>query len=242
MSSKNQFTNFKIHTQYSICEGALKIDDLSNYCKENKIKAIGICDSLNLCGALEFAEKISKAGTQPIIGTQINFVCDKIVGKIPIFAINKSGYNNLIKLSSNSFLSQDNINEPHCKIDDLIDNKNGLIILSGGIIDLIGSLFKSNKTKKIEELISKLKENFKDNFYIEIQRHNEYEEKIFEKYLINLSIKFNLPLIASQEVYYLNKYLSEAHDALVCIKEKRHIDDRNRIKFSNLHYLGLQMN
>ncbi len=237
MSSKNQFTNFKIHTQYSICEGALKIDDLSNYCKENKIKAIGICDSLNLCGALEFAEKISKAGTQPIIGTQINFVCDKIVGKIPIFAINKSGYNNLIKLSSNSFLSQDNINEPHCKIDDLIDNKNGLIILSGGIIDLIGSLFKSNKTKKIEELISKLKENFKDNFYIEIQRHNEYEEKIFEKYLIDLSIKFNLPLIASQEVYYLNKDLSEAHDALVCIKEKRHIDDRNRIKFSNLHYL-----
>ena len=205
--------------------------------KKNKIKAIGICDSLNLCGALEFAEKISKAGTQPIIGTQINFVCDKIVGKIPIFAINKSGYNNLIKLSSNSFLSQDNINEPHCKIDDLIDNKNGLIILSGGIIDLIGSLFKSNKTKKIEELISKLKENFKDNFYIEIQRHNEYEEKIFEKYLIDLSIKFNLPLIASQEVYYLNKDLSEAHDALVCIKEKRHIDDRNRIKFSNLHYL-----
>ncbi len=237
MSSKNQFTNFKIHTQYSICEGALKIDDLSNYCKENKIKSIGICDSFNLCGALEFAEKISKVGTQPIIGTQINFVFDKIVGKIPIFAINNSGYNNLIKLSSNSFLSQDNVNEPHCKIDDLIDNKNGLIILSGGIIDLLGLLFKSNKTKKIEELISKLKENFKDNFYIEIQRHNEYEEKIFEKFLIDLSIKFNLPLIASQEVYYLNKDLSEAHDALVCIKEKRHIDDRNRIRFSNLHYL-----
>ena len=74
MSNGNtQFTNFKIHTQYSICEGAIKIEDLAEYCKVNKVKAIGISDSYNLCGALEFSEAISKAGTQPIIGTQINF-------------------------------------------------------------------------------------------------------------------------------------------------------------------------
>ena len=69
-----QFNNIKIHTQYSICEGAIKIDQLADYCKKNKIKALGIADSFNLCGALEFAEKISKAGTQPIIGTQINIL------------------------------------------------------------------------------------------------------------------------------------------------------------------------
>ena len=57
-----QFTNFKIHSQYSICEGAVKIDDLANYCKKNKIKAIGLCDSFNLCGALEFAEKNKQSG------------------------------------------------------------------------------------------------------------------------------------------------------------------------------------
>ena len=67
-----KFNNIKIHTQYSICEGAIKIDDLADYCKKNKIKAVGLSDSNNLCGALEFSEKISKAGTQPIIGTQIN--------------------------------------------------------------------------------------------------------------------------------------------------------------------------
>ena len=67
-----EFNNLKIHTQYSICEGAIKIDDLAAHCKANKIKALGLADSYNLCGALEFAEKISKAGTQPIIGTQIN--------------------------------------------------------------------------------------------------------------------------------------------------------------------------
>ena len=67
------FNHLKIHSQYSICEGAIKIDDLKEFSKENKLRALGLCDTSNLCGALEFAEKISKSGTQPIIGTQINF-------------------------------------------------------------------------------------------------------------------------------------------------------------------------
>ena len=79
INEKSQFTNFKIHTQYSICEGAIKIEDLASYCKENKILALGLSDSFNLCGALEFSEAISKAGTQPIIGTQINFKYSNIV-------------------------------------------------------------------------------------------------------------------------------------------------------------------
>ena len=85
-NEKKEFTHFKIHTQYSICEGAIKITDLGKYCKENKIQSIGLSDSFNLCGALEFSEEISKSGTQPIIGTQINFIFNKVIGKIPIFA------------------------------------------------------------------------------------------------------------------------------------------------------------
>ncbi len=80
------FNNIKIHTQYSICEGAIKIDELAEYCKSNKIKSVGLSDSLNLCGALEFSEKLSKVGTQPIIGTQINFKEDNIIGKISLYA------------------------------------------------------------------------------------------------------------------------------------------------------------
>ena len=72
-SNKNIFNHLKIHTQYSICEGALRTVDLAKYCKENKIKAVGLCDSNNLCGALEFSETIAKSKTQPIIGTQITF-------------------------------------------------------------------------------------------------------------------------------------------------------------------------
>ena len=84
--NENQFNNFKIHTQYSICEGAIKIDELADFCKKNNIKSVGLCDSFNLCGALEFSEKISKAGTQPIVGTQINFKLGEYISKIPIFA------------------------------------------------------------------------------------------------------------------------------------------------------------
>ena len=73
MESYNKFNHIKVHSQYSICEGALKIENLSSFCKKNKIKAIGLSDTSNLCGALEFSENISKSGTQPILGTQINF-------------------------------------------------------------------------------------------------------------------------------------------------------------------------
>ena len=87
--NNRQFSHIKIHTQYSICEGALKITDLPSICKKNKVRAIGLCDSYNLCGALEFSEAISKSGTHPIIGTQINIKHKREnLGKIPLFAKN----------------------------------------------------------------------------------------------------------------------------------------------------------
>ena len=81
-SVPQNFNHLKIHTQYSICEGAARIDDLQEYSKKNKIKSLGLCDTSNLCGALEFAEKISKSGTQPIIGTQ-NLHVDLIIHRFP---------------------------------------------------------------------------------------------------------------------------------------------------------------
>ena len=69
----NQFNHIKIHTQYSICEGALRTVDLAKHCKTNQIRAVGLCDSNNICGALEFSESVAKSKTQPIIGSQINF-------------------------------------------------------------------------------------------------------------------------------------------------------------------------
>tara|TARA_B100001250_G_scaffold270815_1_gene233757 strand:+ start:1889 stop:5287 length:3399 start_codon:yes stop_codon:yes gene_type:complete len=235
-NAKENFVNFKVHTQYSICEGAVKIDDLSEFCKDKKIKSIGICDSYNLCGALEFAEKISKSGTQPIIGTQINFSIDQIKGKLPLFAKTQMGYTNLTKLSSKSYLDSNALSGPYCDLEDLYELNEDIILLSGGHDDLFGKLFKKNKLKKIEESLVKLKKIFKDRIYLEIQRHNEYEEKNYTQYLINLSSKITIPLIASQEVFYLDQSMHEAHDALVCIGEKNFINDSKRKKYSDQHF------
>jgi len=122
IDEKFSFTNFKIHTQYSICEGAIKIEDLAQYCKENKIPAIGLSDSANLCGALEFSESISKVWTQPIIGTQINFKYSDTIGKLPIFAKTIDGYKNLTKLSSSSYLESEVTSEPYCDLENLYNN------------------------------------------------------------------------------------------------------------------------
>ena len=85
------YNHLKLHTQYSICEGAIKIDDLQEFSKSNKVQSLGLCDTSNLCGALEFAEKISKVGTQPIIGTQINLRAYNTAGKITLYATSDEG-------------------------------------------------------------------------------------------------------------------------------------------------------
>ena len=128
--SDKYFNNIKIHTQYSICEGAIKIDDLAEYCKTNKIKSLGLADTLNLCGALEFSEKLSKVGTQPIIGTQINIKSQDIVGKVTLYAKTEQGYKNLTKLSSLSYLNSKATEDPACEIEDLIKNNHDLILLT----------------------------------------------------------------------------------------------------------------
>jgi len=231
-----EFSNFKIHTQYSICEGAVKIDSLAKYCKENKIKSVGICDSYNLCGAMEFAEKITKSGAQPIIGTQINFKSNEIIGKLPLFATTKEGYKNLTRLSSKSYLEIDKMSDPHCKLKELSSYNKDLILLSGNHHHLLGKLFKLNKLKELKNILIYLKDIFDDRFYIEIQRHNEVGENLYENFLLELSEKLAIPLIASQEIYYINKDMHQAHDALICIGEKNIIDDPKRLKYSDQHY------
>ena len=235
--SDQKFNNIKIHTQYSICEGAIKIDELAEYCKSNKIKSIGLADSYNLCGALEFSEKLSKVGTQPIIGTQINLCANNIIGKITLYATSVQGYKNLTKLSSLSYLKSKEAEDPSCRLDDLISNNEDLILLTGNYYNFFGKLFYANKIKDFEKILTSLKSSFKDRLYLEIQRHNEHEEKNYENYLLSCSKTLDIPIIATQEVFYLNENMYEAHDALTCIGEKRFIDDNNRFKYSNQHYL-----
>ncbi len=231
------FNHLKIHTQYSICEGALRTADLAEYCKTNKVKAVGLCDSNNLCGALEFSESIAKSKTQPIIGTQINIKYKNYQGKLALFAKNLEGYKNLVKLSSKSYLEIKDDEDPNCKIEDLEKNHNGLILLTGAIDGLFGKLFLNNLTDEIFFLLKKFKKTYGDNIYLEIQRHNDAGERLFEKFLLNISEELKLPIIATNEVFYLDKDMHEAHDAYLCIGEKTYVNVKDRRKYSDQHYL-----
>ena len=230
------FNHLKVHTQYSICEGAIKIDDLKDFSKINKIKSLGLNDTTNLCGALEFAEKISKVGTQPIIGTQINFKFGNTTGLLPMFALNEEGYKRIIKLSSFSFLDNDELSEPHLSFDDLLEDTYGVAIFSGTVFGLFGQLFDKGKFSDIHDLYKKLKTTYGDRFYLEIQRHNDLNEESFEKFNLKKSFELEIPIIATNEVFYLKQDMHEAHDALICIGNKTYVNDKTRIKFSNQHY------
>jgi DNA polymerase-3 subunit alpha len=235
-STAQNFNHLKIHSQYSICEGAVKIDDLQDFSKSKKIKSLGLCDTLNLCGALEFAEKISKVGTQPIIGTQINFKYADCTGLLPLFALNEEGYKRIIKLSSISYLENDELSEPHIDFKELLEDNSGVAVFSGTIFGLFGELFNKGKFSEILELYKKLKSNFGDRFYLEIQRHGDQNELGFEKFNLKISLELEIPLIATNEVFYLDKDMYEAHDALICIGNKTYVNEKSRIRLSNQHY------
>ena len=206
--------------------------------KNLKMKSLGLCDTSNLCGAIEFSEKISKVGTQPIIGTQINFKFEDTTGLLPLFALNEIGYKKIIELSSRSYLDNDEISDPHLNIDDLFNiNSEGISIFSGSIYGLFGSLFDKGKFSVLTSLYELLNKNFNDRFYLEIQRHNDQNELAFEKFNLIESKKINIPIIATNEVFYLTKDMHEAHDALICIGNKTYVNDKNRIKYTSEHYL-----
>ena len=236
-SHSQNFNHLKIHTQYSICEGAARIDDLQEYSKKNKIKSLGLCDTSNLCGALEFAEKISKSGTQPIIGTQINFKIEETTGLLPLFALNEVGYKNIIELSSLSYLNNDELSDPHVDFELLLNNSEGVAIFSGTVFGLFGKLFDKGKFTEIDDLYIKIKKTFGNKFYIEIQRHNDQNEIGFEKFNLKKSLDLEIPIIATNEVFYLDKEMHEAHDALICIGNKTYVNEKNRLRFTDQHYL-----
>ena len=236
-SKIQNFNHLKIHSQYSICEGAIKIDELKDYSKDNKIRSLGLCDTSNLCGALEFAEKISKIGTQPIIGTQINFKLGDILGLLPLYALNEDGYKRIIELSSKSYLNDKELLDPHVNFEELLNETDGVAIFSGTVFGFFGNLFEKGKFDEISDLYQKLKSKFKNKFYLEIQRHNDLNEVAFEKFNLNKSKELEIPIIATNEVFYLDKNMHEAHDALICIKNKTYINEKNRLRLSNHHYL-----
>jgi len=187
-------------------------------------------------GALEFAENISKVGTQPIIGTQINFKFEDTIGLLSLIALNEKGYKRIIELSSKSYLENNTLYEPHLDINELLIKTEGVLLLSGTILGLFGKLFDKGRFDEISKIQNNLQKVYGDRFYLEIQRHGDQNEILYEKYNLKQSHNIQIPIIATNEVFYLNQNMHEAHDALTCIGDKTYINDKNRIRYSNQHY------
>ena len=237
------------HTTYSLCKGAIKIPDLVEKAKLLKMPALGIMDSQNLFGALEFSLACKKAGIQPILGCEMlidfatqdnknlsNLDFEHNLCKTPLIAINDDGYRNLMYLVSESYLSRKNGISPHIDFELLKQKSAGIIFLSGGVEGIIGKLLLAEQQKQINKILPEINQFFEKRFYVEISRHGAKNEDLLEPKFIDLAQKNNLPLIATNDVYFLTKEMHEAQDILSCIYEGHTQAEENRHKNSPEQY------
>ena len=243
------FIALRNHTTYSLCKGAIKIADLIEKAKSLKMPALAIMDSQNLFGALEFSMACKKAGIQPILGSEMlvdfglqdtknfsNLDFENNLCKTPLIAINDEGYRNLMFLVSESYLSRKNGISPHIDFELLKQKSAGIIFLSGGVEGIIGKLLLAEQQKQIDKILPEINQFFEKRFYIEISRHGTKNEDLLEPKFIDLAQKNNIPLVATNNVYFLTKEMHEAQDILSCIYEGHTQAEENRHKNSPEQY------
>ena len=237
------------HTTYSLCKGAIKIADLIDKAKALQMPALAIMDSQNLFGALEFSMTCKKAGIQPILGCEMmidfNLQDSKNISnvdftenlcKTPLIATSEEGYRNLMFLVSDSYLKRQNGIVPFVNFELLKQKSSGIIALSGGSEGLIGKLLLQGQDKQAHKFLLEIKEIFNNNFYIEITRHGTKNEDLIEEKLLQLAFENNIPLVATNDVYFLTPEMHEAQDILSCIYEGHSLVEENRKKNSPEQY------
>ncbi len=241
MTPRN-FIHLRTHSAYSLSEGAIQIEDLVALSKEKNMPALGLTDTSNMFGALEFSMKCASYGIQPILGVIIN-LSDQLqsekprkLNKIVLIAKNEEGLSNLFKLVSLSFMKSRHDSLPAISYEDLELYNGGIISLTGGIEGPVGSAILDGKTEEADNQLVKLNNIFRDRLYIELQRHGLDNEKRSEKQFIELAYKYNIPLVATNDVYFASRDMHEAHDVLLCIAEGKYISEENRRKLNPEYY------
>ena len=230
------FVHLHLHTEYSLLDGACKIDNLIEYCKENGINAVAITDHGNMYGTLHFAEKAAVAGIKYIIGCEFYVtkdMCDKTSNTaehLILLAKNKAGYKNLVQLDSMAFVDGFYY-KPKIDYNVLREHSEGVICLSACIAGGIPRRLLTGDYDGAKKLAASLKEIFGDDFYIEIQNHGLDEEKRVLPLLVRLADEIGVELVATNDVHYLKKEDAEMQDVLMCIQMKKTLDDPKRMKF-----------
>ncbi|MEQ1937215.1 DNA polymerase III subunit alpha [Mesorhizobium sp. CN5-321] len=247
------FIHLRVHSAYSLLEGALQLGKIVGHALKDEAPAIAVTDTNNLFGALEFAQKASKEGVQPILGCQLDlaFSGEPSDGQrdrrrqgpelkpVVLIAATEEGYANLVRLVSSVYLDTPPGEPVHLTSGMIEGRANGLICLTGGPRGPIGSALKEGHADLAESRLSTLKQLFGNRLYVELERIAGYDRGV-EKSTIDLAYRHELPLVATNEAFFQVREDYEAHDALIAIAEGSVIAVDNRRRLSPDNYLKSQ--
>jgi DNA polymerase-3 subunit alpha len=250
------FAHLHVHTQYSILDGASNIGLLMERVKTLGMDAIAITDHGNMFGVKEFHNAATKKGIKPIIGCEI-YVAKRSIGEVNakedrsgdhliLLAKNLTGYKNLIKLVSTAWI-KGFYYKPRIDKELLAKYSEGLIASSACLAGEIQDELLNGTMAGAEAALKNYLDIFGEDFYLEIQRHETYDpdadrsafplqQKVIEAFR-KLAVKFNVKILASNDVHFINAEDAEAHDRLICINTAKDIDDPNRLRYSKQEYL-----
>lgn len=231
------FIHLHLHTEYSLLDGACKIDNLIEHCKANGIDTVCMTDHGNMYGTLQLAEKATVAGLKYIIGCEFYATADmhdkssNTAEHLILLAKNRKGYINLVQLDSMAFVDGFYY-KPKIDYKVLKEHSEGVICLSACLAGGIPRRLLSGDYEGAKELALYFKDIFGEDFYIEIQDHGIDEERRVLPLLIKLANEIGIELVATNDVHYLTKDDAEMQDVLMCIQMKKQLDDPKRMKFS----------
>ena len=235
------FVHLHLHTEYSLLDGACKIDNLIDYCKENAIDTVCMTDHGNMYGTLHFAEKAAAAGIKYIIGCEFYVTKDmhdksaNISEHLILLAKNKAGYKNLVQLDSMAFVDGFYY-KPKIDYKVLKEHSEGVICLSACVAGGIPRRLLNGDYEGAKQLALYLQGIFGEDFYIEIQNHGLDEEKRVLPLLVRLADEIGAEIVATNDVHYLRKEDAEMQDVLMCIQMKKTLDDPKRMKFETQEF------
>jgi DNA polymerase-3 subunit alpha len=242
--SHASFVHLRVHTAYSLLEGALHPADLARLCRAHAMPACAMTDTGNLFGALEFSKLMSGAGIQPIIGCTLALARGDserrpdqkiLTDSVVVLAKDETGYHNLIKLSSKSYLETSAGDPPHITFDDLAFHGEGLIVLTGGPGGPMGRLILDGQVDAARAWLKAAKQTFGDRLYVEIMRHGTADERATEEPFLEFAYEFEVPLVATNQAFFESAQNYEAHDALLCIAEGTYVDEQKRRRVTPEH-------
>ena len=235
---QKQFVHLHLHTEYSLLDGATRIDDMLARCKELNMPAVAVTDHGNMYCAWKFLKAANAAGIKPIIGCEF-YMCENLhsVGfenkeyfHLVLLAKNNTGYYNLCRLNSIAFVDGFYY-KPRIDFETLKQYSEGLICLSACIAGQLPRLLLADRPEEAEELAMQYKELFGDDYYIEIQRHGIAEEDEVMPQLVELARKLNIKIVVTNDVHYLNREDAEIQDVMMCVQMGKYLDDTDRMKF-----------